>query len=763
MKRFGDSFSRCLRVSVVGFVAACLSICVHAQTRTLSGTVRDQLGAVIPSARITVQASGYSQSVVSRGDGSFRVEEVPGEGVTVIITAPGFAKLVKPLSAGQDQLDVELSPAPVSEQVVVTANRTEISLGETAESIDVLSHQQLQTTAAEAVDDALHQVPGFTLFRRSGSRTANPTSQGASLRGVGASGASRALVLYNGIPLNDPFGGWVYWGRVPREAISSIEVLNGSASSLYGSGALGGTINLRPIQPDRPLLIAEISGGSMGTPDLSAATFWNKGQWGFGADGEVFRTGGYIMVPEDVRGSVDTAVNSYHSTAQATVQRRLGPGPGQIFLTGSMYDESRNNGTPLQINDTQLWQVSSGLDWYSPAAFLQFRGYGSGQSYNQTFSSVAADRNSESLVRAQHVPAQQNGGSLTLSLHAGSRNLLVGGADVRNVRGFSNELVLVSSLPNSQVSAGGYQLSSGVFLQDDIQLHRRLLLTVGARYDNWNNYGAQSQTKPLAPTVKPGFTAFHDESEHAFSPRGALLFKATDHVSFNVSAYKNFRAPTLNELYRAFRLGNVLTLANSQLQSERLKGIDSGVNVFLKRTRLYATFFHMEVSNPVANVTLSSTPLLITRQRQNLGHTRSQGIEAGSEWHFNRVEVGAGYQFVDATVTSFPANRLLEGLELPQVAPHQFTFHTSYIMPQGWSFSVQGRASNRQFDDDLNQFPLDGFFQLDTYVSRRLHNGTEIFGAIENLTNRRVMIARTPLENLGPPIFVRAGIKLHFE
>ena len=741
----------------------CLPILTYAQTppRILSGTVRDSLGAVIPGARITAQAAGYSQTVISRNDGSFRIEEVPGESVTVTIAAPGFAKLVKPLPAGQDRLDIELSPAPVSEQVVVTANRLETSLDETAQSIDVLSRQQLQTTAAEAVDDALRQVPGFTLFRRSGSRNANPTAQGASLRGVGASGASRALVLYEGIPLNDPFGGWVYWGRVPRGAISSIEVLNGGASSLYGSGALGGTINLLPILPERPLLLAEISGGSMSTPDLSAATFWNKGQWGVGTDGEVFRTGGYILLPENLRGSVDTPANSYHSTAQATVQRRLGP--GQMFVAGSMYDESRNNGTRLQINDTQLWQVNGGFDWYSPAAFLQFRGYGSGQSYNQTFSSVAADRNSESLVRAQHVPAQQIGSSFTLSLHAGSRNLLVGGADVRNVSGFSNELVLVSSLPNSQVSAGGHQLSSGIFLQDDIQIHRRLLLTVGTRYDNWNNYEAQSQTKPLVRTVKPDFTVFPDQSEHAFSPRAALLFKATDHVSLNVSAYRNFRAPTLNELYRAFRLGNVLTLANSQLQSERLQGVDSGVNVFLKRTRLYATVFHMEVSNPVSNVTLSSTPQLITRQRQNLGQTRSQGLEAGSEWHFNRIEIGAGYQFVDATVASFPANRLLEALELPQVAAHQFTFHTSYIMPQGWTFSVQGRASSRQFDDDLNQFPLDAFFQLDSYVSHRLHNGAEIFAAIENLANSRVVIARTPLVNLGPPIFVRAGIRLHFE
>src|SRR5205807_1177349 len=143
--------------------------------------------------------------------------------------------------------------------------------------------------------------------------------------------------------------------------------------------------------------------------------------------------GGYVLLPENLRGSVDSPVNSYHSTAQATVLRKLGS--GQFFVTGSMYDESRNNGTELQINDTQLWQVSGGLDWLGSAASLQFRGYGSGQSYNQTFSSVAADRNSESLVRAQHVPAQQVGGSLTLAGQAGSRNFLVGGTDVRNVRG----------------------------------------------------------------------------------------------------------------------------------------------------------------------------------------------------------------------------------------------------------------------------------------------------------------------------------------
>src|SRR6266545_1990015 len=125
--------------------------------------------------------------------------------------------------------------AQTSETITVTATRTETRIADTPSSVVVLSQKTLETTAAATIDDALRQVPGFTLFRRTGSRVANPTSQGVSLRGIGASGASRALVVDNGIPLNDPFGGWVYWGRIPRLALDRVEILRGGASDLYGS------------------------------------------------------------------------------------------------------------------------------------------------------------------------------------------------------------------------------------------------------------------------------------------------------------------------------------------------------------------------------------------------------------------------------------------------------------------------------------------------------------------------------------------------
>jgi outer membrane receptor protein involved in Fe transport len=737
-------------------------LCAQGPSRTIEGTVRDQLGYVVAGAHVTVQGARYEQAATTGNDGSFRVEGAPREKLTLLVEAKGFARFTEALTEDKEQIDVVLLPASVSQEINVTANRIGTSLGETAESVDVISRQDLQASATIAIDEALRQVPGFTLFRRSDSRTANPTSQGSSLRGVGGSGASRSITLYDDIPLNDPFGGWVYWGRIPREEVSSVELLRGGGSSLYGSGALSGVVNIVPEQAQRSLLSAELSGGSMSTPDISLAGDWLFKSWDVNLGGEAFRTNGYILVPQNQRGTVDTPANSEHGTVQLTTRRKVKA--GDIFVASDFYDEDRNNGTPLQTNDTQLWQISSGLNLLTRVAGIELRGWGSGQSYNQTFSSVAANRNSETLTRAQHVPAQQTGGSLVLSRQLGGRNLLVAGADARYVRGFSNETAFAASLATSFVDSGGRQLTSGAYLQDSLRLHSRLLLTVGGRYDNWDNYQAHTSTTPLVPTVKQSFTQFADVSDHAFSPRAALLFRASDKVTLTASAYRSFRAPTLNELYRSFRLGNVLTLANPQLQAERLSGAEVGANFFLKAARIHTAFFWMEVSDPVANVTLTTTPALITDQRQNLGRTRSRGVEADATWHVKRFDFVAGYQFVDAVVTSFAANPALIGLEVPQVAPHQFTFETRYDIPRGgWTVATQARASSSQFDDDLNQFLLASFFQLDASVSKRLGHGVDAFAAVENMFDTRVQIAKTPTVNLGPPIFARAGVKWHWE
>jgi outer membrane receptor protein involved in Fe transport len=224
-----------------------------------------------------------------------------------------------------------------------------------------------------------------------------------------------------------------------------------------------------------------------------------------------------------------------------------------------------------------------------------------------------------------------------------------------------------------------------------------------------------------------------------------------------------FRAPTLNELYRSFRVGNVLTLANENLQAERLTGGEAGLRITSNSNRvaLRGSFFWNDITRPVANVTLTTTPALITRQRQNLGRTRSRGLELQSDVNLSRRwNLSGSYLLADATVVDFPASSALEGLRLPQVPRHQLTIQTRYENPSIVTVGLQARASSSQFDDDLNQFRLDSYFTLDAFVSRRLNRRLEIFGALENVFDQRYEVGKTPVTTLGPPILVRGGLRL---
>ena len=241
-----------------------------------------------------------------------------------------------------------------------------------------------------------------------------------------------------------------------------------------------------------------------------------------------------------------------------------------------------------------------------------------------------------------------------------------------------------------------------------------------------------------------------------------MLHKLTENLSLTASGYRAFRAPTLNELYRSFRVGNVITLANENLRAERLTGGEAGASFaqFDRRLNLTGIFFWSEITRPIANVTLAVTPDLITRQRRNLGRTRSRGVEIEAEARIAPAFVlTGGYQFVDATVLEFPANTDLEGLLIPQVPRHQLTVQARYSGPERMVLGIQGRFIGEQFDDDRNQLKLDRYFTLDALVSRPIGRGIELFAAAENLFNQRYDIGRTPIRTIGPPLLARFGIR----
>jgi len=752
-----------------------------AQRTRITGVVRDSSGASVMGAQVKLSAGAYSAETSTDVSGAFTFDSVPSNSGEVTVTAKGFQPVQQAWTAASGtpaQVSIVLQPMAVNQQVTVTAARTATPLGASPISDIQLSQDDLEATPALTLDDTLRQVPGFSLFRRTSSRTANPTTLGVSLRGLGANGASRALVLEDGIPLNDPFGSWVYWDRVPALSVTSVEVAQEGASSLYGSEALGGVVQFLTRPAEYGGLSLETSYGNQNTQQVSLAASGGIGRWEGTFAGEAFHTDGYVLVPPADQGSVDTKAYSQHGTGDLTIARKIGK-DSEVFARGWYFDDSRNNGTIGQTNSIRLGQGALGADLdLGTVGSLQLRSYGDFETYHQGFFSVALNQNSQRLTDLQTVPAQGIGGSAVWSRQLGKRQTLVAGYDDHVELGHSNEQIFSSTTGNNlrDTATGGHQRTAGLFGEDIVQIAPGWTLAISARFDDWRNFDAFLVTDPITPPGPTSNLSYTSRSYTAFSPRASLVHEMNSHVSWSASVYRAFRAPTLNELYRSFRQANNLTDANPNLTAERLTGGEAGVAVQALNQRLQfrGTFFFNEIINPISSVNCQVTPVpaicpaptanTLTFVRDNLGRTSAPGFEL--DWTArvtDRFQVSGGYQYVDAKVISAPGQPSLVNTWVAQVPHNELTFQARYTNPSRISLSAEGRLVGMQFD--TNQLPMGNFFVLDVMASRDMSHGLEVFGAVENLFNEEyISTAATTLSpaQRGLPIAGRVGMRFDF-
>src|SRR5204863_869585 len=230
--------------------------------------------------------------------------ESPGDDVTGIVRTGGCGEKSEHTGSAT-AVDIVLSPAGLAGTVTVTPARTEQRSGAVPASVSVLMSEDIRSAPAVVADDVLRQIPTFSLFRRTSSLSSHPTAQGVSLRGIGPSGVSRTLVLVDGTPFNDPFGGWVYWTRVPLEDTDRIEVVDGSSSSLYGNYAMGGVINILGSGASRRTIDFKTQYGNHRSPkeDLFASDVW--GRLGFIVNASLFDTDGFPIVSASEKGLID--------------------------------------------------------------------------------------------------------------------------------------------------------------------------------------------------------------------------------------------------------------------------------------------------------------------------------------------------------------------------------------------------------------------------------------------------------------------------
>ncbi|MGE5814983.1 MAG: TonB-dependent receptor [Acidobacteriota bacterium] len=696
-----------------------------AQAFQLNGIVVDVTGAAVSGAEVT------ADDVAGNTDDRGRFQLAVGAPeVSLRVRAAGFNQYSARVRVA-GPVRVVLHPAGFAEAVTVRGERSGDRLADTAAAVSVATSAALLTSAATTVDDALRSVPGFSLFRRSSSRVANPTTQGVTMRGLAASGASRALVTADGVPLNDPYGGWVYWDRVPQAAIDRVEVVRGSGSeSIYGLGAIGGNIQMFTLEPRSLSGRFSAEGGQHGMARVSGYVGGRRAEWDGFVAGERYVLNGFPIVAPDERGPVDVNAGLRYSNAVVALGWTL---PRlALGIRTNWLDEDRANGTPLQKNDTNLRSIAVNGRASALGGLFAFVAHGGSTSYDQSFSSVSPDRATERLTFRQRVASDSAGGSLQWFREWSGRTLLVGGEVLR-------------------VSGGGAPADTGI--QHDAALYTqfgfepvsRLRLVAGARAGRWS-------------TTPEGSTGFDQRSSYVV-PRISATWAATSSTSIVASWSWPQRTPTLNELYRDFQVGNVFTQHNAHLRPEDAQGFEAGLLARRGSVSGRAVAFWTTVDDAITNVTLGAGSGQIVRQRRNAGTIRARGVEAEAEWRPSTwSSVIAAAAFSDSRFTSSDEPGLA-GKRVAQVPRWQGALSARFT-PGRAVATVDWRSMGAQFDDDRNQFVLRRASVFDVYIGASLARGIQPFVAAENLFDAEVDVGRTPVRTTGTPRSIRAGVRL---
>jgi outer membrane receptor protein involved in Fe transport len=705
----------------------------------------------------------------------------------------------------------------VMNTLVVSATR----LGQAPERVTatarLLDQETIRETPAVTLDGALRSIPGFSLFRRSDSFTANPTAQGVSLRGLGPSGASRSLILLDGVPLNDPFGGWVAWTKIPREGLSHAEIIPGGGATAWGNAALGGVVQLfTPIrtrleitdQPPQP--IAWVNNGSLdvtaiigdyGTRSAEFALVIPTRQGAVQVLGRGFSTDGFRLVAPERRGAIDIPAWSRHRWLTARWKHPVGQ-KMELLATARVFEEKRGNGTPYQQNDSREMFASLALAGQPDTHFgWKAIAYAQDQSFASTFSAVNATRSAETPASDQFdVPSTAFGASWTGAWHHAPDVRTSFGADTRFVRGETREHFTFANGAFTRLRvAGGEQVVGGVFALHERALTDTLRGTLGARVDTWRETDGHRRESDRNSGVVSRNDHYEDRDGDSVSPSAGLLWTPAKSWRLRANAQKAFRRPTLNELYRPFRVGPNVTEANADLGTEKVTSVEVGGewSLFVERLAppppswqgkhqaspkkthsvaalvLGATAFHNDLRDAVGNVTLArgpgTFPLFGTigaggvgRQRLNLERTRVRGLELTAKWSpLDSLSVRADYLLNDATVRRSSLAPGLVGNRIAQVPRQSASLSARWLAPAGITVTPRFRWIGRQFEDDENQLILGEVVIGDLSVSRPLTKNIEVFLTAENLGDARIETGRTSdgLVNIGMPRLVIGGLR----
>ncbi|WP_066481232.1 MULTISPECIES: TonB-dependent receptor [unclassified Sphingomonas] len=651
---------------------------------------------------------------------------------------------------GQQAPAPAAAPAP-GPDIVVTGRGIPVDQADRSDAVIEIGRDRIVATASNRLEDVLADVAGLQSFRRADSRSANPTSQGLTLRGIGGNASSRALLILDGVPQADPFAGWVAFPAYAPAALGAVRVVRGGGSALWGPGALAGVVELESATPDQlPAAQAQIAYRSRDAVDaLATATLKRDGGFATLTAGTA-RGDGFIPIVAGDRGPVDRAARYAQSNVTLRAAFDVG-GDRELQATVRAFTDRRDRGlafTDIASDgaDASVRIVGRGAWRWSALGYIQSRRFAS------QFAAVSADRATVTPTLDQYnVPATGIGGRIELSPPLGSAIRLRIGADVRETRGTTRELfTFVGGAPTRRREAGGTTRTAGGFA--DLRVDADTLgIDLNGRVDGWWIANGRLSEVALAGGAPITDLAFADRDGVEPTGRAGLSWRpAGDVLTLRAAAYRGWRLPTPNELYRPFRVGADATAANATLRPERLDGVEAGFD--LKpgaATFVSATLFDNQVRDAIANVTIARGPgnfpgvgfvsaAGFFRRRDNLAALDVRGIEIEAGGRVASVEARLSYAYTDARVQGAGTSAALDGLRPAQTPRHQASATLAWRAAAGTQASVTGRYQSSQFEDDQNSRVLGDALTLDSAATLIVGDGLALIARVENAFDARV-------------------------
>jgi outer membrane receptor protein involved in Fe transport len=634
--------------------------------------------------------------------------------------------------------------------IVVLGAALDLPPGTPAYGTAVIDHARLQADAAGRVEDVLKDVAGFSQFRRSDSRSANASAQGANLRGIGGNAASRTLVLLDGVPMADPFFGYIPYSAIVPERLSAIRVTRGAGTGAFGAGAVAGILEMASAtRTDLPLVSASGLYGSRDATELSATFSPNVGAGFVSVSARWDRGDGFQTSPPEQR--VAASVPARYDSRSGSV-RAVAPLGGSAELQARLlvFRDARTlrfagADSHSEGQDASLRLISRGPWQVDALAYAQARNFAniviSGTSFRKS-------------LDQRDTPALGLGGKIELRPPVGGGHVLRLGVDARRASGDMFEDAYNAGIASNPVTArrhaSGRQLTTGAFVEDDWTLGR-LVLTGGARIDRWTITEGRFESRgTLNQTI-----LFPDRSDWEAGGRAGVLWKASDGVALRAAAYTGFRLPTLNELYRSFVVFPVTTQANAGLAPEHLRGAEAGVDLTpAPGVSLGLTAFENRLEDAIANVTIGAN----LRQRQNVPAIVARGVELTAAARIGDFDLSGSYAYSRSRVKA--PGSALDGLRPAQTPRHAGSATLAWLPEGGARLAATLRYVGRQYEDDLNIDSLPGALTVDGFASVPIGRGLTVIGRAENIFDKAVITRNAGGSiDLGTPRTLWIGIR----